>query len=254
MRDLSARTLDEVRAVPTERIKKALSELEKNLGGREQLAQLLAQGTFTSDEEKFVAILGDPEADGTSLAVLLGTFGLSPARFFKLLSEATAVKAVFASMDRVYRRLPDVAEHTMERAVPREDPCERCEGTGKYLKKPAEKEREEEWGSCGDCRGKGTVKHVPELDSVKLALQVGGLLKGGNTVNVTNQVDARTLNMPAGAAPPSGDLRPGYKDFLLASDRVLYGRAALPEGTSEPVEAEPSAPIEAEIVEESESV
>jgi hypothetical protein len=65
MRDLSARTLDEVRLVPTETIRKALAALEKNLGGREVLAALLAEAAFTSDEEKFVAILGDPEESST---------------------------------------------------------------------------------------------------------------------------------------------------------------------------------------------
>lgn len=250
MQDLSARTLDEVREVPTKRIKVALEALEKNLGGREELAKILAPVSCPTDEAKFIAILGDPEQDGKSLASLLGTFGLSPARFFKLLSEAKAVQAVMASMDSVYRHLPKVAEHTMERAIPREEKCYRCEGTGKYLKAAAKAEQEEVWGICGDCKGKGALQITPELEEVKLALQVGGLMKGGGpTVTVNQQVDARSLTVNS----PFSDQRAVFKDFSEASDRVLYGRATAPSAdtvgsTKTFVDENPNEIVEAEEV------
>lgn len=224
MRDLSARTLDEVRLVPTETIKRALSALEKNLGGREVLATLLAESAFSSDEEKFVAILGDPEEASTPLAKLLGVFGLSPGRFFKMLMDAKQVRSTFASMDHIYRRLPEVAEHTVDRAIPSTSACGACDGVGRY---PPAKEGEE-GKLCQECRGAGSLRVVPEIEDVKLALQVGGLLKGGNTVTVTNLTDARSVTMNS-TGEPSSDQRSIFKDFSQASDRVLYGRvAALP--------------------------
>lgn len=227
MEELSARTLDEVREVPTKRIKQALEALEKNLGGREELAKILAPVTCATDEAKFIAILGDPEQDEKPLASLLGIFGLSPARFFKLLSEAKAVSAVMASMDNVYRRLPEVAAHTMDRAIPRVGLCQKGE-------------------ECEECNGKGVHLITPDLDEVKLALQVGGLMKGGGaTVTVNQQVDARSVTLNS----PFQDQRRVFKDFSEASDRVLYGRSQPP--SADPVGA--TNELVAEIVEPAKS-
>lgn len=236
MRDLSARTLDEVRAVPTETIKKALAALERNLGGREVLAALLAESAFSSDEEKFVAILGDPEESGTPLAKLLGVFGLSPGRFFKMLMDAKQVRSTFASMDHIYRRLPEVAEHTVDRAIPSTRACAACDGAGRY---PPVKE-EAQGKLCQECRGAGTLTTLPPTEDVKLALQVGGLLKGGNSVTVNQQVDARSLTQNIGGAGSlsSGDQRSIFRELSNASDRVLYGRATPPAALAEAPAAE----------------
>lgn len=192
----------------------AFATLEVELGGRPALLAILAAADLNQDEATTLALLADPQSDGVSLAKLCASTGLGLGRLLKLLQAAALVKGQTKAIAKVAARLPDVAYHLMEDAIPRDVICPVCEGLLTVPGKVTDKDPTPDPIACVFCRGKGTVPFVPDYHVREMALRIGGLLEknSGSKIVIANQ------NV-GGSAAESGSF-----DRLMAQlDGALYG-------------------------------
>jgi len=179
---------------PNRLVERCLATFEQEVGGRAVLVEILAHGPHDEDVDYLWSLLADPEGQDRTLAKLCIDGGVKPQRLIQLIREGEMAKAHMRSLRKVARLLPDVAEDTMRRALPRKMKCPQC--FGKDLQ-------------CGACDGTGKVEKEPSLQRQKLALEVGGLLKKSPGVVVQqNQFQAMQVQ--------------GLREFQVKSDRALY--------------------------------
>lgn len=167
-------------------------------------------------------MLADPANDGVSLAKVCALAGMPLARLMKLFDQVVLVKGQLKARARIAEKLPDVAAGVMEDALPGERVCLTCNGFGQFpMPTPNDKDAV---ATCEACLGKGTVRHQPDTDVRKLALEIGGLLtKGSGTrTMIVNQNTAAAGAVGMGAGGASGT--PESFDQLMAQlDGALYG-------------------------------
>lgn len=220
----------------------SFAALELELGGRQQLAAILAGADLSMQDAAVAGLLADPLNDGISLAKVCNQGGVTMARLLKLFKEAVIIKGQVKALARIGAAIPDVAASVMEDAIPGKRVCPRCEGlsTIQNPKMPTATDQEyQETIECPKCAGKGTIIHVPLHEVQKTALQLGGLLdKGGGT---------RILNVNANKnVPPVGGVGVDSFDKLMTNlDSFLYGSGRdrlVPSGpvTDAEVEEDPS--------------
>ena len=129
----------------------------------------------------------------------------------------------------------------MSRAVGKFKTCLVCKGKGSL---PPVKEGEDRV-ACLECEGIGRVDVAPDVERVKVALQIGGLLKTGGGVVVDASTKTQINNGPLLLVKSS-------PDFRTATDRLLYpGRAAHQLREAEPAEnfiVQDAVEVEAEVV------
>lgn len=117
-------------------------------------------------------------------------------------------------------------------SIPHDMECQGCLGTKEVTIKVMEPDSEgrkhpiDKTVPCGFCRGTGLIKVIPDLEHQKVALEIGGILKKGQGIQVGVQVNT------GGALVTPDDM----KDFRGASDKLLY--PARDRGSSEIVDAE----------------
>lgn len=157
------------------RVVRALKAFEEAVGGRDTLVNELVTLQLPEAESMVLRLLADPDNDGTPLHEVLGQAQVSVAKFLRIFRDARGARAYLAALDRVWSRLPDVAEDVMERALPKSVPCRTCRETGKI--EVASKKRVKDKVLCPDCDGVGRRQVEPTLDYQRLALSLGGLPK-----------------------------------------------------------------------------
>lgn len=224
---------------PTEpRLVRALRAFEEAAGGREAIVAELATATLSEQETLLVRLLADPDRDHQPIHELLGYAQLSVARFLRLFRDARGARAYLDALDKVWQKLPDVAEDVMTRALPKQVTCKACDGSG-FQRISATKDRnlsgplkdQMERVHCPDCSGTGLISQAPTLDYQKLALTLGGLPKpipGTLVDNSKTQINAQQQNFYGSDT---------MKDFISAVQGLKYGPRH-------------PAPLEAEVVEE----
>lgn len=209
------RAPDQLTLNPGKRLIAAMETLEREIGGRPQLAEVLSFGEVSERLRIVGDMLADPENDGHSLAWVCAASRVSVREFLDYLRTSLGARAQIASLVRVADKLPHVAQSVLNGAVDRAEDCWQCGGTGNVegkKKKPV---------ACSNCRGRGKFHISGDFDRQKLALEMGGMLKGGGGgININVDRSQRTLNIAAGA-----DV---LTHFLAASDKVLYGAPAEP--------------------------
>jgi len=218
---------------PHPKVIAALEQLEEAVGGREHIATALqiSHEKLTVEEEILMNLLADPENQSRSLAELCGQTGITIGRVLEMFAKAEGAQAYVKSLNRIYRKLPDVVGDVMNRALPRMKVCGACRGLGKYEVK---KDGESIETVCLACGGAGNIEEVPELERQKVALQLGGLMKeknGGVQINSTTNNVNQTMTLNVVKSTP---------DFRTATDRLLYPHKE---------KALPAAPVDAEVVE-----
>lgn len=211
---------------PAPLVAKALSNFEREVGGREAMVRILAHQVDESVEAELVVnLLGDPQNSRESLARLCARAGLTVGRFLHLFAHSRGVAAQLATMNKVWPALPGVAEDVMKRAVPIFKECFDCSGSGTAPHKENEPAR-----PCPFCKGKGQIEIEPDLERQKLALQIGGVLKpAAQQTIIDNSRHETTQNV-------------SMRAFISATNRLLFGAA--PQHSP----ALPEAPVEAELV------
>lgn len=225
---------------PPKLIEQALAQLETAIGGRDQLVSGLSMVPgMTQEEQTILYLLADPANAKKSLASLVGRTGTTVGRVLELFCKGDFAEAYVRSIRRVYRMLPSVAEDAMSRAVGKWKTCFVCKGKGSLPPKV----EGEDGAACLDCEGLGRVDVAPDVERVKVALQIGGLLKTGGGVVVDASTKTQINNGPVVLVKSS-------PDFRTATDRLLYpGRAAY---QLKEAEQQENFIVEAEVVAEEE--
>jgi hypothetical protein len=205
----------------------ACSTFEETAGGREALVAHLAHARLSAKEELLVGAIADPRNDQHSLARICQLHGLQFSTLLGLFRDAGFARAQVEAMQKVWGMVPDLAVDVMTRALPHDLPCMECAGTGAKVEHVQEKDSEGKVSlvahavQCSGCRGKTTVRHEPEREQQKLALQLAGLIsapgQAGAIVNVNQRVGVGVAVQAGGGA--GADV---FARFAEASDRVLY--------------------------------
>jgi hypothetical protein len=212
---------------PAEEAQFAAFEVE--LGGRLQLAALLAAADLPERDQRLAALLVDPANDGTSLAKLCAWSRISLRRLLDFVKDAALVKGQIKALVAVGERLPDVAVGLMTDAIPGDRTCPVCKGLRQLLDDPTPQEPSPVPRICKTCDGTGTVPYHPETELRKVALQIGKLLdKPGNTNNVYV-----AQKFGAGTVQPFSQVVGELDGVLDAHLRDRFGRRVTP-----PIEGE----------------
>jgi hypothetical protein len=205
---------------------KVFAAIEREAGGRETLASLFSQASASQAEEAFILDLSRPDPK-LSLSRLCHKHGITLSNFLSFISRAEGAHAYMESNRIIYRYLPKIVEQTMQSALPTSNSCSACGGLGKFIKTKGRDKGEE--APCKFCNGQGTQTTSPDPQSVKLALQISGLLKSEG-VRVGIQVNAN-----GGGTLPTKDLFRTVMgtNVVTVKARVIEAEAATPSAPAE---------------------
>lgn len=218
-------------AHPSQRLIRAFRELEEAAGGRDGLVARLSHGAASKEQEYLLGLIADPDNDARSLATICGMARVSVGHFIQMLKESGLARAQLAAIDKVSELLPQVAQSVMEQALPHFRRCPSCRGTKRIRTKskdPETKQWVEEEEECGACDEEGMVEVMPTHEREKTALEIGGLLKRGGSINIQQGVQVKTT-LGGGSAKTSSN-------FRTLTDQLMYGKFETKE--EEAVEAE----------------
>lgn len=202
----------------------ALRQLEVTLGGRQKLVDALVLGATTdgidADRAQYVlGLLADPKFADKSLRTLAKLAGITIHELLKLYRAAAVQRAHLAALSHVVEALPAVTRDVMQKAVPYELECYGCGGVGEVTPEPSKPVPNPGPETCRVCRGAGRLLHQPDLEHQKLALTLGGLLKGaGAGVTIINQ--QQQAQGGGGVPLTTGD---GLLQMQKLSEQALYG-------------------------------
>lgn len=189
-----------------ERVDLAMRNFEAAVGGREALVAALQHSPETDELNFVIGIIADPRNDTSSLTAICRDAGIGVGKLWQLFKDSDLAQAQVLAIRAINRKLTEVVDDVLLRAVPYEVVCDTCYGldvgrTARGKAKP-----------CPDCGGKGTRTKEPDLKRQEMVLRMGGLLKDGGGVSVNVQQQANTF--------VAGD---AMGKFQRASDRILYG-------------------------------
>ncbi len=159
------------------RLEKAFKAIEETLGGREALVSILQNAPQTPEMDFLIGAVLDPTNDLRSLGGLCRDAGIPIGQLMKLLSDANIAKAQIESMHHISKHLPGVVSNVMEQSLPQEILCPWCKNDNVQVM------------SCKLCNGTGKTIKQPELETQKVALELGGMLKKGGGVQINQQIN-----------------------------------------------------------------
>lgn len=198
----------------------AINDYEKALGGRKALISTLSLDG-TPEIQSLVRMLLDPQYDGKSFGYLARQTGISLSDLLRSFRNGTLAKAQVLAAQKIATRLVDVVEDVMKRAMPHEEPCSTCDGLGEVVPKPTKKRPNPEPESCRVCNGKAVIRHLPDLDRQRLALELAEMIK----VPRNHPTVLQQFNMgSAGAARETG--AGSLEQLQQAVSSMLYGRGS----------------------------
>ena len=199
------------------KVAEALALLEHEIGGREALVAALSHAPKSRDFQYLLGIIGDPREDLTPLADLCSQGGVTVGELLQAYTAGEINRAGALSTAKVGQRLAEVAADTMRRALPEEQTCQTCQGTGSVTPDPSKADPSPIPGPCRACGATGRLVIEGDLEHKKLALDMGKLLQkggGGMNLNINQQVGVQVDS--AGGA---------LERLQLATDAILYGDA-----------------------------
>jgi len=158
------------------------------LGGRQKLTAILQVADASGMADQVVDRLLDPRYQTWSLRRICEDAGITVADLFVTYRKACVVQAHIRAAHIIAARLPPIVEDVMERATPRMVTCPSCRGD-KVLN-PTNKRV-----ACPTCDGSGKVLTEPQIERVRLALELAHLtqkagltlLQQQNQITTTNQ-------------------------------------------------------------------
>lgn len=199
----------------TTRVVQELQTLEQDLGGRTALISLLSLAPLTKDLRYVLGLLGDPSHDRMTLAHVCAMGNLLPGDLLKLLGAAALHRGQTLAKQTIGRALPAVVEDVMRKAAPYEEACHSCLGTGSITPDPTPDVPNPVHQPCTVCAGSGRLVYQPDLETQKLAIDLGGLTQRGGGISILNQ----QLNLAAAGSAGGGAL----EQLQSLTDQILYG-------------------------------
>lgn len=216
---------------------KQLADLEKELGGREQVVGMLTLAPLNPDLRYVLGMLGDPRNQAKTLAEICAHGNILPGELLKHLSSAALLRGKVRAQQKIGDGIAAVAEDVMRRAAPYEGACSGgCQGTGTITPEPTKDQPNPEPEPCETCRGTGRLVYAPDLERQKLAIEMAQLLPKSGGLQILN------ANVQGGSREGAGM---GAIERLQAlTDRILYGSGHASGGQ----EATDGSEVEGEIV------
>ena len=211
------------------------ASFEVALGGRQQLAALLAAADVPARDLHLAAMLVDPANDNTSLAQLCAFSRVSLRRLLDFVKDAALIRGQVHALVAVGERLPEVAAGLMADAIPSDRTCPVCRGLRQLLDDPTPQNPSPVPRICKTCDGTGTVPYRPETELRKVALQIGKLLdKPGGTNNVFV-----ATKFGEGTAPSFNSSVMELDQALDGKNRDRFGRRIVESESTSPESDEP---------------
>lgn len=206
----------------------AFGAVEADMGGRLQMVATLSTAQLPKAIERILGAIADPDNDRVSLAKICAVHDVSMVKLLAIFREALLARGKLQATVKIATMLPAVAAQVMDDAVAGERVCAECLGAMKVADPTTEDP--ERTKVCGQCRGKGMVRFIPDHETQKTALKIGGLLEQGGMKIAVNQ---QTFSM-GGAGGEE------YDRLVTALDGALYGhgRERLRSGDDEAVDGE----------------
>ena len=152
--------------------KAAFKQVEEALGGLDQLIITIAQAPPSALSTYVLGAIGQAEAHHKqgrpTLATLCADGGISLGELMQVVYDGQLIKSQIQARQHVAAKLPEVTKEQMRIAAPYEDDCNICLGSG------ATEENE----PCRRCQGTGRLTYKPDPQDAERALKLGGLLGG----------------------------------------------------------------------------
>ncbi len=208
---------------------RAISRFIDQIGGKEQLLDVLSVAAEAPEVERIVELLLDPRYEKMSLRRLCAMASLTVVDLFAAYKKAMVVQAHLQAYQVITQKLLPVVEDVMTRAAPYTIPCGDCSATGQVLDgdQPI---------VCPACHGHKAVIVHPDLDRQKLALELAQLVQKAAGLNIQNT----NVHLPApetrGAGSTLVDLQHAVR-AVLSGPRTPILDAEITEATPVPVEA-----------------
>lgn len=215
----------------------AISSFEKAVGGREALVAAMHANPDLDDAQRYlIDLLSDPSRTKTPIGDLCFSAGVHIGHVLQLFKSGRFARAQVEAIDKISKRLPEVAEDFVSRAIPLEIDCPTCNGTGETIQPDGEV-----LPGCPSCHATGKVTREPSIDYQRLALEIGGITPrkdkgGGVNIGIFSGSDKE-------ARVTSDDLR----NLRVSSDKLLYPGKYGGQDTSDVVDTS-SVVTEAEII------
>lgn len=222
---------------PPALVAQALEALEQEIGGRDALVAALSHAPRSKDIQYVLGLVGDPRSKSRPLADLCAQGGITAGELIQAYSAGEIARAQALATAKVGAQLAEVAADTMRMALPREQTCQVCGGTGTFVAEPSKKVPNPNPLPCTACDQSGKITAEGDVEHKKLALEMGRLLQkggGGISLNVNQQVGVQVGS--AGGA---------LEKLQAATDAILYGEGPLPQAAGV---------VEAEVLESSPSI
>ena len=196
----------------------AINDYERALGGRKELVATLSLD-HSAEMQNLVRMLNDHQFDKHSLGYFCRQVGINLSDLFRAFRNGTLAKAQILASRKIAERLVNVVEDVMARAAPHDEPCATCDGTGEVTPRATKKDPEPKVASCRVCNGKGTIRHLPDLDRQRLALELAEMIKLPRNGNqILNQLNVGT---PAAAREVAAG---SLEQMQQAVTQLLYGQ------------------------------
>lgn len=232
------RTAPALRASIPPQVRDAVSAFERQLGGRDALIEALSVADRSPEVADLLSLLCDPDLEHgphgrtRSLVEVCHLSHLTPGDLFSAFKAAALARAQILGALTAANAADAVVKEIARVAVPHDETCGTCDGTGTVVPPKSKKNPNPEPERCAACRGTGTVRLPANPDAQQTILQMTELLKKspGITTNV------------AVAAPPPASLG-SLETLQQLLGEVLYaGRPAAQAETPPIVEGETIAP------------
>lgn len=222
---------------------RALRNIERSMGGRQDLIAALFAAGASDDLAYVIGMIADPRNDARDLPNICAEGGITIGELMEAYKRGCIAAAQVASVHHVAAHLSAVAEDVMVRARPYLVECLSCLGQGlrpdpEFTPAEGQTRKDAPLVPCEPCKGTGQVTQLPDLDRQKVALELGGL--GPKRAPLVDMSDRRKLTIGDTSAA-------GFVDLLGAVDQFLYRRGgpAAP-GASAPAETDSSDTIDAD--------
>ena len=173
----------------------ALATAQKLFGGPRKMEtpeeRAAAIEVFShSDKDAFRALCNMARTEiyaTTSFAMLAEKVGLN---FYKLADEYRAIQEA-RGLIRAGAHIPDIMEETALNAKGKFKPCQRCEATGKITVKEKKTDPVGREISFPSCEGSGKMYVKPEIEDLRVALEMFQLIKKPGSGGVNVNLDLR---------------------------------------------------------------
>ena len=144
-------------AISTERAHEALQRWEKEVGGRQKLADTLILGNLDPRQSHFVRLLTGSRYQDHTLLRLCTDAAVSPYEIMELYRKAAFAKGQTVAITKTAEAMPALIEELTAKAISHMEVCVRCKGLGFVTRRAKSEDEAPESIPCKVCDGTGQL-------------------------------------------------------------------------------------------------